>query len=160
MPNGSSEPPVVKKTKRKSWIFLWLLLLPAAGIIGNHHALADPVSPASFQQLSPAAVQTNPSETPQSEPVPTGKKTGKETDKKRLKFLLVVNLIFIITAFTIFLIISLIRFSRFQRQRLQIGKKAEPTEYIDAWSRYRLDEKDMELETPPDNRNPDDNHDG
>lgn len=160
MRNVRSEPSISKEAIRKAWIFAGLLLLPATGLRMIHPALADPVSPASFQQLSPAAVQTNPSEAPKPEPVPTEEKTGQETDKKRLKFLLVVNLVFIITAFTIFLIISVIRFSRFQRQRLQIGKKAEPTEYIDAWSRYRLDEKDMELEPPPDNRKPDANHDG
>ncbi len=149
----------MKKTKRKSWIFLWLLLLPAAGMAGIHPAIAVDASFNSFPDHPVVAVQTNPSEVPDSDqPVPAAKKTTKEKDKKRLKFLLVVNLVFIITAFTIFLIISLLRYSRFQRQRLQIGKKAEPTKYIDAWSHYRLDEKDRELEPPKDNQEPDTNH--
>ena len=58
--------------------------------------------------------------------------------------LLGVLFVFIVVLFAMLLAISLLRASRFQKQRLQIGKKSEPTEYVDAWSRYRLKDEDID----------------
>jgi hypothetical protein len=72
----------------------------------------------------------------------------KEKEKKRFRFLLGVLFVFIVALFAMLLVISLLRASRFQKQRLQIGKKSEPTDYVDAWSQYRLDEEDIDSEPP------------
>jgi hypothetical protein len=42
------------------------------------------------------------------------------------------------------LLVSMARGWRSYRKRAGIGQKAEPTEYIDAWSRYRLKDEDIE----------------
>lgn len=127
------------------WAFVWLLFFPAAGSTGISATIAEPAAAEPFQNTSSLAVQAKPLEpSGPDHPGSAAADPKKEKDRKRLKFLLAVNLVFIIVIFTFFLILSLIRFSRFQRQRLQIGKKAEPTAYVDAWSQYRLDEKDIE----------------
>ncbi len=60
------------------------------------------------------------------------KKAGK------IWLMLVVMTAFIMFVFCLFLLITFIRLSRHYKKCLQIGIKHKPTEYIDAWSNYRL----------------------
>jgi hypothetical protein len=46
--------------------------------------------------------------------------------------------------FLVVMLVSVARLWRSYRKRTGIGQKAEPTEYIDAWSRYRLKDEDIE----------------
>ena len=48
--------------------------------------------------------------------------------------------VFLVFIFLVFLFITFIRLGRHYRKHLQIGGKNEPTEYVDAWSQYRLPE--------------------
>ena len=61
-----------------------------------------------------------------------------ETERKRFKLGLAVLFVAVASLFVMLLLISLIRLSRFQRRRLGLGKRLPRTEYIDAWSQYRL----------------------
>jgi hypothetical protein len=68
--------------------------------------------------------------------------------RERLKLALFICISFLTALFFMVLIISVIRMGRLQRRRLQIGKKSEPTEYVDAWSRYRLKNEPSENTGP------------
>jgi len=46
--------------------------------------------------------------------------------------------------FLVVILVTVTRLWRSYRKRAGIGQKAEPTEYIDAWSRYRLKDEDIE----------------
>jgi hypothetical protein len=51
--------------------------------------------------------------------------------------------IFVVAGFFLFiLVLTLLRMGRRQRRQAKIGEKAEKTEYIDAWSHYRLKDDD------------------
>lgn len=66
-----------------------------------------------------------------------------ELKHRQYKLTLLVIIIGVISLFMVILLITIIRIGRYQRRRLGLGRKSPPTEYIDAWSRYRLkdDEK-------------------
>ena len=46
--------------------------------------------------------------------------------------------------FLVVMLVAVARGWRSYRKRAGIGQKAEPTEYIDAWSRYQLKDEDIE----------------
>ena len=63
---------------------------------------------------------------------------SQETERKRFRLGLAVLFVAVASLFVMLLLISLIRLSRFNRKRLGLGKRSPRTEYIDAWSQYRL----------------------
>ena len=67
----------------------------------------------------------------------------KELKHRQYKLTLLVIIVGIIGLFMVILLITIIRIGRYRHRRLGLGRKSPPTEYIDAWSRYRLkdDEK-------------------
>ena len=65
-----------------------------------------------------------------------------EAKKGRYKLALLVMLLGIAGLFLMFFLITLLRMSRFHRRRLGLGAKREKTQYIDAWSKYRI-KKDL-----------------
>ena len=65
-----------------------------------------------------------------------------EPKKKRYKLALLVLIIGLVVFFVFILVLALLRMVRFQRRRLRMGQKDEPTEYFDAWSHYRLEKDD------------------
>ncbi|MBN1765518.1 MAG: hypothetical protein JW860_09700 [Sedimentisphaerales bacterium] len=66
----------------------------------------------------------------------TNSLTEQELHKYRLFGLLLI--ISVSGLFAIIFIITYFRVRRYRRSKLKIGQKAEPTEYIDAWSQHRL----------------------
>jgi hypothetical protein len=75
--------------------------------------------------------------------------TGKdiEQEKKELRLMLVTSIIILSLFFLGVLLISLLRIGRRYRRRVQLGKPDGPTEYVDAWSQYRLKEDEDEKTT-------------
>ena len=71
-------------------------------------------------------------------PVSQGELKHRVARQKAFKLALLVLLGIVITLFSALLMLSLLRILRFQRRKSTLGAKAERTEYIDAWSRYRL----------------------
>jgi len=67
----------------------------------------------------------------------------REMKHRQYKLTLLVIIVGIIGLFTVILLITIIRIGRYRHRQLGLGRKSPPTEYIDAWSRYRLkdDEK-------------------
>ena len=65
-----------------------------------------------------------------------------ELERKKLKVILSISIVAIVLLFLGVLLLTILRQGRFYRQRVKLGKKNEPTEYVDAWSQYRLDEDD------------------
>jgi len=65
----------------------------------------------------------------------------KEQQKRRYQLYLVFSGVLIAFLFITFLLISVVRLSRFIRQRYKVGEKSTATEYVDAWSKYRLEEE-------------------
>ena len=88
-------------------------------------------------------------EKPLDQETPAGVAEADETQKQRelkhrqYKLTLLVIIVGVISLFMVILLITIIRIGRFRHRRLGLGRKSPPTEYIDAWSRYRLkdDEK-------------------
>ena len=66
-------------------------------------------------------------------------------ERRKFKIAMSICIVAIVLFFLMILLLTILRHGRFYRQRIKLGKKNEPTEYVDAWSRYRLDEHD-ELE--------------
>ena len=62
---------------------------------------------------------------------------------RQYKLTLLIIIIGVVSLFMVILLITIIRIGRYRHRRLGLGQKSPPTEYIDAWSRYRLkdDEK-------------------
>ncbi|MBI9016702.1 MAG: hypothetical protein JEZ07_05500 [Phycisphaerae bacterium] len=67
-------------------------------------------------------------------------------EKKKFKTLLLWTILLIISFMVIIFISVVIRSGRRCRELAGIGKKNPPTEHVDAWSNYRLSEKDMDIE--------------
>jgi len=66
-------------------------------------------------------------------------------EKKKLNVMLWTAIVVVTILFTGFILVTLIRMGRHYRQRFTEDKKPEPTQYVDAWSQYRLpEEKDSE----------------
>ncbi|MBN1437288.1 MAG: hypothetical protein JW936_09445 [Sedimentisphaerales bacterium] len=61
-----------------------------------------------------------------------------EEKRGRYKLALMVMLFGIAGLFLMFFLVTLLRISRFHRRRLGLGAKREKTQYIDAWSKYRI----------------------
>ena len=68
----------------------------------------------------------------------------------KLNLLLIVSIGVIVTFFLAILLLTILRQGRFFRQRLGLGRKSKPTKYIDAWSKYRLD-NDSDNDEPDEN---------
>ena len=66
------------------------------------------------------------------------KKSPQQQEKDRMKLGLVILFFGIAGLFIMLLLITVIRISRLRKKRLGIGKREKRTEYIDAWSQYRL----------------------
>ena len=64
-----------------------------------------------------------------------------EIRRKRFSIALTAAAVILGGVFLFVILLSLTRFNRAIRRLLGIGKKEKPTEYIDAWSQYRLDEE-------------------
>ena len=67
-------------------------------------------------------------------------KTQREIKHRQYKLTLLVIIVGIIGLFMVILLITIIRIGRYRHRRLGLGRKSPPTEYIDAWSRYRLED--------------------
>jgi len=59
---------------------------------------------------------------------------------KALRLALIVMIVVVITLFVVILLLTIVRIGRLRRRRTHFGEKAKPTEYIDAWSQYRLED--------------------
>ena len=70
----------------------------------------------------------------------TQKQTQREIKHRQYKLTLLVIIVGIIGLFMVILLITIIRIGRYRHRRLGLGRKSPPTEYIDAWSRYRLED--------------------
>ena len=66
----------------------------------------------------------------------------RELKRRQYKLTLLVIIVGVISLFMVILLITIIRIGRFRRRRLGLGRKSPPTEYIDAWSHYRLEDDD------------------
>jgi len=66
---------------------------------------------------------------------------NEEQKIRRYQLYLVLAGVLIAFLFITFLLIYVVRLSRFIRQRYKVGEKSAPTEYVDAWSQYRLEEE-------------------
>ena len=63
-----------------------------------------------------------------------------ELERKRFRMTVAAASVILGGLFLFVVLISLVRMSRARRRLLRLGQKNAPTEYIDAWSNYRLDE--------------------
>ena len=59
---------------------------------------------------------------------------------KAFRLAVIVTIVFVISLFVVILLLAIVRINRFRRKRTHLGEKGEPTEYVDAWSQYRLKE--------------------
>lgn len=98
------------------------------------------------------------SSTDQSEVKPTPEKLNATTDpqtftpeqqqsRRELKAMLWASIIILVALFVLVFILFIFRMARVVKWRHQLGKKKGPTEYIDAWSQYRLPD-DPPIESP------------
>ena len=80
---------------------------------------------------------------------PNGLEAGGETEdpwdsipveKRKLKLMLFTSIAVILGFFLVVLLISLKRMGSYYRRLVFIRRKSKPTEYVDAWSNYRLKE--------------------
>ena len=80
-----------------------------------------------------------------------------EFERRWFKHLLIVILLLISALFGLLLIITLLRQGRWRRRNLKIGAPPSKTEYIDAWSQYRLKDEDIPgndiTDAPPESDN-------
>ena len=65
-----------------------------------------------------------------------------EQELHKYKLFLILLGISIIGLFGIMLFIHYFRARRYRFRKLKIGQKAEPTEYIDAWSQHRINDEE------------------
>jgi len=63
-------------------------------------------------------------------------------EKKKLNAMLWAGIIIVTILFAGIILVTIIRMGRHYRKRVTGDKKPEPTEYVDAWSQYRLPEDD------------------
>ena len=70
-----------------------------------------------------------------------------QKEVKRYKIALLVLAVALFVLFWFMLILALVRMGRFHRRRM-LGKKSEPTEYVDAWSQYRLNDEAVDGPDP------------
>lgn len=70
----------------------------------------------------------------------------RQIEQKKARVILLCTIAVVISLFLAILLITIVRIGRYNRRLNRLGKKAEPTEYIDAWSKYRLEE---DAEKPP-----------
>ena len=61
-------------------------------------------------------------------------------EKRKLKLMLGASIAIILGFFLVVLTISLVRMGRYYRRLVFFRQKPKPTEYVDAWSNYRLKE--------------------
>jgi len=61
---------------------------------------------------------------------------------RQYKLILLLMIVGIIILFLAVLLITIIRIGRYRRRRLKLGQKGVPTEYVDSWSRYRLNDEE------------------
>lgn len=121
---------------------LILLLLISGGVSA---AMTDPAEtdgriPANEVQAPPEAVgQTPPPETAEAD-------KGIEQEKKELRLMLMTSLIVLSLFFLGVLMITFLRIGRRYKRRIKLGQPDKPTEYVDAWSQYRLKEDDQQKE--------------
>ena len=138
---------------------VWLLKVIAGIIISLYvvtatmsHALATEgpapsenstrdVQPVISQEKSPD--QETPADMVEADETQKQTKTQREMKHRQYKLTLLVIIVGIIGLFMVILLITIIRIGRYRHRRLGLGRKSPPTEYIDAWSHYRLkdDEK-------------------
>lgn len=93
----------------------------------------DPQAPPTF------AEETPPLNNPETE-------KDIEQEKKELRLMLLAAIIVLSLFFLGAILITLLRIGRRYRRRLQLDKPDGPTEYVDAWSQYRLKEDDQTKE--------------
>lgn len=67
-------------------------------------------------------------------------KKQRELKNRQYKLTLLVIIVGVISLFMVILLITIIRIGRFRHRRLGLGQKSPPTECIDAWSHYRLED--------------------
>jgi len=136
-----------KMFKNKSQLCLSLLMLYVVTATMINAFATDGPAPS---EDSTRDIQLIPSqEKPLDQESPTSVAEADETQKQRelkhrqYKLTLLVIIVGIISLFMVILLITIIRIGRYRHRRLGLGRKSPPTEYIDAWSRYRLkdDEK-------------------
>ena len=63
-------------------------------------------------------------------------------EKKKLDAMLWASIVIVTILFTGIILVTIIRMGRGYRKRVTGDTKPEPTEYVDAWSQYRLPEED------------------
>ena len=71
-------------------------------------------------------------------------------EQKKLKLLIIVSIVVVVVFFLAIFLLTIFRQGRFYRHRLGLDQKSKPTEYVDLWSKYRLDD-----EPDPDNSDKD-----
>ncbi|KPK75851.1 MAG: hypothetical protein AMJ79_09380 [Phycisphaerae bacterium SM23_30] len=99
--------------------------------------------------ISPAARQNEP---PPGENDKMNPWYSIETEKRKLRLMITVGIVVLGGFFIAVVLISLLRMGRFYRQRALAGKKRPPTDYVDAWSQYRLKdgwENEITDDSPP-----------
>ena len=112
---------------------LILLFTPAAAdqtpsVADSPPAEVNPDQDVSSKEISPSADPADP----------------KARQKRELRLMLTLAITVISALFFVVLIISIVRMGRHLRRRLKLHKKNYPTEYVDAWSQYRLKESDQD----------------
>ncbi len=89
-------------------------------------------------------LQAQTSEPVASEAIVEVDKSKQEQSRQELRLMLWLSII-VLTLFVLFVaILSFFRWRRAVRHSLNVGKKNEPTEVTDLWSKYRIDEKEID----------------
>ena len=65
-------------------------------------------------------------------------------EKKKLNAMLWASIVIVTILFTGIILVTILRMGRHYRKRVTGDKKPEPTEYVDAWSQYRLEDDNDE----------------
>ena len=65
-----------------------------------------------------------------------------EAEHEAFRLAVIVTIVVVVTLFAAILLLTIGRISQRCRHLMRLGKKAAPTEYVDAWSRYRLADDD------------------
>jgi len=104
------------------------------------------------QQITASSGQPQFSPPTQNQAAPKNKPAEKtkdlQQDKKKLKLMIITGSLILGGFFLAVILISALRFGRRYRRRIQPGQHDKPTEYVDAWSQYRLKEDDQAKEQP------------
>ena len=67
-----------------------------------------------------------------------------DPEQKQFKLALLVTIVVVIVFFVAILLLAIVRIARHRHNRLRLGQKNPPTEYIDAWSQHKIDEDDLD----------------